>query len=433
MAVPGTATWKWRRRALVLVLLGLSLAAWQWHSRKQVQAAFGNGLTALRTGDADQVEAAIKLLEGRPERDSQIHVLRAGLLMSRQSWFAALEELTQVAPVGEVRHPALEMAGECLYRIGHIVQAEAMMRQLASEDPDNITAHRCLGAIYYDLGANYQSINELERVAELDPGDFTSLRLIGLMHMDFEQYPLAIEHYRKALDRNPTPGVKQEVLLELGKCLMAELQYSEAIEVLRQCDSSAIACARISECFWSTGDHDQAQDWLDEARRLDAEDRSVLFMQARIDLHAGRLDSAEQALQAIIRNDPADKEAHYQLALVYQGLGNRERQQTIMSRWQELEALYQRLSDLSEDAIANPADAGLRDQLADTCALLGKHEIAAAWRRVAQVLRASAPATEGEGPQSHSVPGVPALFTNRTNPTGAAIVASPDAIDPAPH
>lgn len=379
----------------LLILLVSAAATARWHWQRQLDRAFPDALDALQRNDLRSVQDAIYALEGRRDRQSQLNLLRGALLMRQTAWNSALKHFSQIVPEGDVRAPALHMTGECLYWMGRLPEAESVLRKLAEEVPDNVHAHRWLAAIYYDIGANDASIAELQRVTQLDPRDYAPHRLIALMQMDFGQNQEAIEHFRAALSLSPPPHVRQEVLRDLAKCLIADRDYHAAIDALQQAEPDALALAHLSECYWSLGQHDEARQLLDQARGLDAEERSVLFLQARMQMSSGQPEEAVASLEQLLKHDPYDAEGRYQLALAFQRLGDEERHQAEMARWQELSDLYQRLTKLNIEAIQEPYNAALREQLAEVCTTLGKHEIAAMWKRVAEALRAGQDAQRG--------------------------------------
>jgi tetratricopeptide (TPR) repeat protein len=352
-----------------------------------IEREFPYAVTALEHRDLARVELAISRLERHGGYDSHVRLLRGALFMHHGAEESALEEFGRSTPQGDVRKLTLLLTAECLYRLNRLTEAESLMRQLAAEHPEDPDPHRWLGAIYYDFGANDDAIRELERVITIAPQDYRPYRLIGLMRMDFAQYQEAIPFYRLALARSPPSPVREEVLRELGRCLIAVRDFIAAQEVLQQAQPVAVALVGLAECHWSLGNTDQAHQLLSQARALDPHDRDVLYFEARLEMDAGRPDRAAASLEAILEQDPYDLNARYQLALAWQRAGDDDRHSTELARWQELNRLHQELTRLSADAIRDPHAAGLRDQLADVCADLGKVELAASWRRAAEALR----------------------------------------------
>lgn len=368
---------------LVVVTVSLLL----WSPAGNIEREFPSAVTALEHGDVARVEIAISRLERHGGYESHVRFLRGALFMRNGAEEAALREFVRLTPHADLRKPTLLLTAECLYQLNRLTEAESLMRQLAAEHPQDPDPHRWLGAIYYDLGANDDAIRELECVITLAPQDYRPYRLIGLMRMDFAQYQEAIPYYRRALARSPPSSVREEVLRELGRCLIAVRDYSAAQEVLQQAQPVAVALVGLAECHWSFGDQDQAHQLLSQARALAPQDREVLYFEARLEMEAGRPDRAAASLQALLERDPYDLNARYQLALAWQRAGDDDRHRTELARWQELNRLHEELTRLSAEAIRDPHNAGLRDQLADVCAALGKVELAASWRRAAEALR----------------------------------------------
>jgi tetratricopeptide (TPR) repeat protein len=393
-----------------------------------VEPAISEALTALERGDGARAEAVLLQLEGQEGCDSYVHLLRGALLMRRGADEAALDELARLEPEGNVRGPALLLTAECLYRLNRLAEAESLMRRLAAEEPDNVDARRWLGAIYYDLGANDAAIVELERVIQLAPDDFRPHRLIGLMQLDFERYTDAVEHFQHARRLTPPPRIQDELLRDLGRCLIAQHQYHEALEVLEQAPIDASVLARRSECYWSLGDVPAAERLLSEACQMDPNARDVLYLRARLLNESGDSVQAADSLQHLLRQDPYDREAQYLLALVWRRHGDEDRYQHELARWQQLDTEYRRLVDLNSAAIRQPYDAELRVQLAEVCDALGKPELAASWRRAAETLRRPVPGLHpaaADEPAADRSPASAPAGAQSTSPQGARSSIAP--------
>ena len=358
-----------------------------WSGSVTSAERFRLALAALDQGDLDQVASAATLLEGDPEYAAHVRLLDAAVLLRSGQPERSLGELTSLPLQEELRLPGLLLMGESLYRLGRLAEAEVVFRQLVREHPQHPDSHRWLGAIYFDLGANTAAIAELKRVAELDPGDYAPHRLIGLMHLDFEQNVEAIEHYRRALDLNPPVSVRQQILRELAKSLIAEREYSEALQTLEDAGGDSVVFALAAECYWSLGRQQEAREALRQAAALDPEERVAALLESRILMEGGQPSAAVHALERVLRRNPQDAECRYHLALAYRQLGDDERHAAEMARWQELADLHQKLTELNIKAIEQPRNAAIRDQIADLCLALGKVKLAEMWRAAARACR----------------------------------------------
>ena len=348
---------------------------------------FRTALSALERGDLDTVATTAAALEDQPGYAVHVRVLDAALLLRSGHPDRALAELAALELEGDVRPPGMLVLGESLYRLRRLAEAEIVFRQLVEVQPDRADVHRWLGAIYFDLGANTAAIAALTRVTELDPNDYAPHRLIGLMHYDFEQYSEAIQHYRRALELRPPPAIRDEILRELAKSLIAERQYAEALEALESARVDGTVLALRAECFWSLGRQEEARETLQQARTRDPDERFAALLESRIRMEDGQPDEAIKVLEHVLRDRPHDAECRYQLALACRQLGDQKRYEAEMARFEESAGLHRKLTELNVQAIEQPRNAEVRDQVADLCLKLGKDELAAVWRAAARACR----------------------------------------------
>ena len=372
---------------LLVTVVAVAAGAIVWHLRERPDERFQQALVALEARDFSRVEAAIKALQGDGEYEPHRRLLQGGYRLRLGNPYGALRDLSAVEPAGELREPAHLLTGEALYQLGRLAEAEQVFLQLERTHPDHPQACRWLAAIYYDLGANHHAIERLERLAKLKPDDFTPHHLLAVMHSDFEQFPQAIQHYQQALRRSPPETVRQELLRGLGRALVRERRYDEALRVLEGGPVDAEVLALRSEASWSLGARDDAWKSLERARAMDARERSVLWIGARMHLDSDRPAEAVPLLRQILEADPHDIESRYHLATAYRQMGRLEDSDRELERRQVSYDLRERLSKLSLRAMDEPRNAELRDELAEVCRQLGKHELAATWQRAAEQCR----------------------------------------------
>ena len=369
---------------IVAVALGGGIA---WHCRSRPEEQFAQALVALKNGDLDRVSEIQRVLKDKPPFREHARLLRGAVFLRNGKHRLAIAELESVVPSGILREPALELTGECLYGMGRLAEAEPLMRQLLAENPDHADAHRWLGAIYYNLGANNLAIAELKIVIRLAPQDYMPHRLIGLMNFDFEQHSQAIEHYRKALALSPPRAVRKVIVRELAKSLVSKRDYKTALSVLADTKPDAYTLSLQGECYWSLGNSELAFEVLKKAVALNPDERAIFFLKARILIGDGRHQEAIAPLKRVLRRNPLYSECRYQLALVYRQLGRSKDYERELARWKASKKLWERLTELNIQAIRSPGDASVRDDLAEICNKLGKHKLSTMWRQAAEACR----------------------------------------------
>ncbi len=347
--------------------------------------AFQAGLDALATRDVPQAKAAINFLESQPGYDRHARLLQGAVLLRNGHPELALQHFAAVAPEGELRQPALLYAGEALYKTGQFQPAETCFQQLRELKPNEVDAIRWLAAIAYDCGRMDKAVALLNELVKHVPDDPSPHRLMGLIHKDFEQYPIAIQDYQHALERNPSPHVRQEVAAELATCLIAERNYEAALTVLAETSSTPRIKVMQSRCLWSLGQQEEAIAQLKGLQNSD--NPEVLFWRAHVLIEQGRTAEAVPLLKRGLDQEPHDTTARYQLALAYRALGDQDQSQSEIEKFERSKQLLDELTVLSEQAMKEPYDSTIREQMADVCDQLQRPKMAAAWRKAASSMK----------------------------------------------
>jgi tetratricopeptide (TPR) repeat protein len=130
-----------------------------------------------------------------------------------------------------------------------IPRAEADLRKVLVAEPDNVAALNALGYTLADRTTRYaEALQLIDRARVADPGN-----------------PAIIDSYGWVLYRL---GRTEEALTQLRRAFM--LQKDPEIG------------AHLGEVLWVTGDHAQARKVLDEARKLDPDNRSLQRVLAKL-------------------------------------------------------------------------------------------------------------------------------------------------------
>lgn len=381
------------RLIVLLVLLGAcGVAVWilTWSPPVAPVEQFQAALSAYEAGDPKLLPSAIQQLAGDVEYAQHRQLLEAVLAITESRPDVALQRLGALPQDGLLRPEILRFAGESLFRLDRLPEAEAVFRTLANEQPDLPSAHRWLAMIYYDLGANDAAIVELTRLTELEPDDFRPHRLMALMYRDFELFSDAIRHYERVLELGAPSDVEAEVRIELAKSLVALRRYDEALAVLGDEPESAAAKVVAAQCHWSSHREDAARALLASANKDDATIRESLLLQADILSADDDPTGALEVMRSAVDLYPHDAECRYRLALLLEENGFSDEALVEMAVYEEKQALAARLTELNTQALQEPRNAELREEIADLCETLGKVELARMWREAARVCREGA-------------------------------------------
>lgn len=374
-----------------IAVAGLGTAGW-FLARTNPEEVFRNSLRELKQGNHNAVLQGIKSLEAHPGFESHVSLLRGGYQLRRGYPADALVSFEAVDPTGELKEPALELTGECLFLLEQLPLAASQFQELLKDNPGSAHAHRWLGQIFYNLGAFDTAVSHLQDLIKLEPDNYLAHALIGHMAFDFEDFKVAIDNYRKALAlKRPEPvpeRVHQEVLRNLARSFIGQNNYPEALKILATAEPNhAMVLALKADCHRGLGNAPTARKLLDQALKRNPDERVAVLLQ--VDMAVDRQQTADivAPLQRILTKDAHDTACRYQLAQAWQRLGEPDKYKREMARHKRSTKLKQELTEKNLEANRSPDNAEVRDRLASICDALGKPDLAKMWRQSAAACR----------------------------------------------
>ena len=181
-------------------------------------------------------------------------------------------------------------------------------RAAAAKYEEAVTANPELGDAYFYLGNSYDNQYRPARRGEADNDQL----------MD-----KAISNYKLAVERAPTPIVKQRALQFLVNAYGAEKlnDPSQQEPILRQMiemdpneSSNYFVLANVYE---QNGDYEQAEQLLVKAREVKPNDPAVYTTLAAFYNRQGDFDKTMEALHARAAKEPNNPEAYYMISTYY--------------------------------------------------------------------------------------------------------------------
>ena len=354
---------------------------WVWYSRPQQR--FFRALAAIERRDFRKAEVELSRFRAEEDCEKYFDFLMGAMLLRHDRHEAAIRYFSRTQPEGKMREVVLLWTGECLYRMGRLVEAQWALSQMTEEFPKNYLGHRWLGIVYYDLGMTNAAASELRRALELNPADFRPHALLAVLHYDVGQYAAAVSHYRALSAERPNSDASSNMAI----ALIQLHEYREALDVLEALPAGVDELILQAECHLEMGAPDRAAEMLEKARAIGPKSRPVLIFTAQRLLDANKPAEAAPLLKQAVDQDPHDFRSRYKLAMTYRDLGALDDYSREMSRSEESRKLHDRDSELTQKLRKQPNDAEIRYELSVVAGELGFGEIAALWRRGADAFR----------------------------------------------
>jgi adenylate cyclase len=260
------------------------------------------GIAAGRQGTRESMAEAERLFRQAIQRDpryAQAHAQLSSTLMLRaQNRHIPVEAGFAQARASADRALALDpkqsQAHSVLGRIADshdwdFVAAEAHFQRALEANPGDARARSLRAWLLMRLGKPEESLRDARRSVELDPISFGAYNNLGSMYIYAGQPQSALEAFRSSLALAP---------------------------------NSAVVTGNLALTYSSLGQHVEAIRTAERARTLDPEEYFTLVTLGYAYGRAGKRAEAEQALRAL-RAKP--EVSPYDVAMVYAGLGDKER------------------------------------------------------------------------------------------------------------
>ena len=186
-------------------------------------------------------------------------------------------------------------------RLGRLDSAVFHYEACLALDPGHVDVHHDLGVVLADLGRLDEAVAAVERSLALDPGLAAAHLTLGLFRMKVGEYGLAEEAFGAAA-REGDPGAHRH----------------------------------LGALFVRLGRHPEAERELDRALRADSADAASHRLLAVTRRARGEMAGASASFARAVELDPGDHEALYGLANTLMAIGDRERGQLLLERFERL-------------------------------------------------------------------------------------------------
>lgn len=341
----------------------------------------------VRQADDEMLRTAMVNGESSCGSAERLALVKAVYWMRRQDWSAALEKVSQVTPVGELRPLVLLLAGEALYRNGSLGAALPFLNTLTSEFPDDVDGYRCLAAVCYDLSAMTHAEAALEQIIRLAPADFRPHHMLGHIKLDFKQFAAAQAYYARAHELcEATAAARLPIRQGLSRAYIGGKNYAQHLQQFPAEEADPLIQTNRAEAYWGTGDLERSTGILNQVLQANPGFEPALLLSARIAADAGDPARAVELLTELLKRQPHHVAARNQLALAQRQAGDLPGFTASMKLKEQSQALFDRLGALNQDVVDHPERTEARRELAEVCRQLGKDSLAAMWDRTAQEL-----------------------------------------------
>lgn len=223
------------------------------------------------------------------------HLSRANVSPTGKEFFDHLKKAVSLADKASNGERLLILSTEAGAN-GNVPKQKELLDQLVAAYPNDERAQFNLGGYYFGQQDYPKAIEHYKKATELSPAFSTAFNILGYAYRQNENYADAEQAFKKYIElipKDPNPyDSYAELLLKMGRFDESIAQYRKALEI----DQNFInAHQGIAAAQLYSGKPDEAaaelQKITDKARS-DAERRTALFALTVVDVDSGKMDKA---------------------------------------------------------------------------------------------------------------------------------------------
>jgi tetratricopeptide (TPR) repeat protein len=354
--------WKLQLAAVALVLSGFARA----------QASTPAQAIALeQQGKLAEAARVWRAVTQRNPKDAAAFA-SLGVVLSKEQKYDEASSAYKKAIALNSKLPGVQLnLGLAEFKQGRLDAAIPPLMAASKVDPQNMQAQTLLGLSCYGVKRFAEAVEHLKIAAKSDPGNTELHQVLAQSCLWARQYSCALDAFRQILEQNPespaahvltgealdglgkTPDAIAEfqaaakvsprepnVHFGLGYLYWKSHQYDEAkreFENELTVDSShAQALAYLGDIEMMRNNPEAALSLLGKATKLKDDIRIAYLDMGTIFARQKRYDESVAALQRAVKLDPAQPDAHYRLAHVYQDMGKAVESQREFAKVREL-------------------------------------------------------------------------------------------------
>jgi tetratricopeptide (TPR) repeat protein len=377
---------------LFLALLGgliaffVVIAPWAWRRNGHETEVVRMGLALERGDRAEVMRLSERWRVGGYPNESRVALARLALL--EQSPREALEHLRGIPGTGPMAAEASMLAGDSLLMLRQAGEAYLAYQHSISLDPRLYGSRLGLSATLMELGSLEPAAGQALEATELDDTDGRAWHVLASVQFQMQLWDESAESARKALERRLPRSSRLELQSMLAQWHLEHGRLEEARTTITNRGALDTGSGRqLALMGWLENLEGKTATGiasLETACRMAPQDADIPIWLADAQMRSGNWAEVLAAASKAQALSP-DKPAPYHLMGQALDRLNRPAEATIQrARQEEVRRLLGVMTQLSSRADADPLNAEVREQLAQTSEQLGRNDWARSWRETSK-------------------------------------------------
>ena len=212
--------------------------------------------------------------------------------------------------------PSRQRYGAYLLSSREYSKALPVYKELSALTPQNADVFKNLYAVANSLGDKQAALGYMKRYCALRPDDVTAQKYIGNVYFDLKNFDAALDAFRKVVKSDPTTkGIyRQYVQIVTAKGLNDEIQ-SAIIGAIATGEADGAMYTALAGAYQNKGAYDKAIAYFQKASELDPRNVALISSIAKCNEKAGHFDEAAVFYAQVLALNPSSVED-------YKTLGN---------------------------------------------------------------------------------------------------------------
>lgn len=263
-------------------------------------------------------------LPAESPKDALMHREKADKALREGRYEESIEEYKKAIELDADSAELHHALGLAYLKLGDRTKAIDAFKEAIRLKPGWAEAHYDLGGAHYEVGEYETAATSFEEAIRLKPDFFDAFMALGKTYQHSGLHPRSVEVLQKAVLLRPA---NVEAKIAFGNAFIFSGQPQEAVSVLQEAvrlsPQSALVYSTLGQVYRLLGKFQEALGALQEALRISPKDPVTYnYLGMTLESYQRNQDALAAYKQAIdFKSDYA--EAHYNLALLYFTLGDR--------------------------------------------------------------------------------------------------------------
>jgi tetratricopeptide (TPR) repeat protein len=286
------------------------------------------------------IKAAQRLLENIEESANPAVQLAFARVYILQANYASAKEAALLAATDaeKLNFEMQVLLTKCLLEIGLAYQANQVIEIAQKSQPNRKDIIHLSAKAHAAIGAFPQAVHAMHLALAFEPDHIDTYRDFALMHELAGLWPAANEarEYILTVQNDPIPADYHA----LAKCALKLDRPQDALEIcqtlLEKNPEDGLAHALLGEALAEIGDHDQAQEHLQNAVQYAPDQAFPWLALSQYFNNAGESDEVSETLRKAVQIAPDQAELHLALGQDYLSAGSQSQALTSLRRADQL-------------------------------------------------------------------------------------------------